>query len=141
MFSSYTHVDAIRNNYRHVDLTENVCNIHLRAQFLCLQFCVLNSILQHLVTPKKGHPEEITYLDIALIDYLLWGCPINLGYIIIRHMLSFPTVTNRSFSYDNFMIRILKHFRVPIDKHTFEPTKPLGDKAICSLGFDWRNEQ
>ena len=72
---------------------------------------------------------------------MLWGRSVNVGYTIIHRMLSIPEVTNHSFPYDNFIAMILRHFRVPIDEPTFEPTKHLRDEAICSLGYDCMNKQ
>ena len=56
---------------------------------------ILHSILQHIVTPKKGHSNEVTQLDVGLLDYLLRRRSVNLGSIILRHMLTTLAVNNR----------------------------------------------
>lgn len=77
-----------------------------------------------------------------MLDYILRGHLVNLGYTIIRHMLSISSMVNCSLPHNNFIIRILKLFQVPIDEPTFNPTKAIGEKKnIYSLGFDWQNEE
>lgn len=90
-----------------------MCTIHLRTQCLCLQSQVLLRILQTIVTPRSMHVDEISHMDVALLDCVLGGCLINLGYIVIRHMLSILGMVNRSLLYGSFITRMLKFFQVP----------------------------
>lgn len=62
---------------------------------------------------------------------------VNIGYIILQHMLSTPGITNKSFSFGRIITRILKHFLVPITAPTFDDTKELREDAIANLGFVW----
>lgn len=58
---------------------------------------VLNSISQHIITPKKGHTNEVNQLDVGLWDCIIRQRLINIGYVILRHMLSTLGVVIGSF--------------------------------------------
>lgn len=85
----------------------------------------------------KRHAEKVICLDVALIDCTPRGHKINLGYIIIHHMLSISAITNRSFPYDSSIT--LKHFRQT--NVLLSPLNLWGEKANFSLGFDWKDGQ
>lgn len=141
-FHDYSYVEVVRNICRHTYFYDKVCIIHLCTQCLYLQSRVLLCIFQTVVAPRSGHEDEISHKDVALLDYILRGRLVNLGYTIIRHMLCSFSVVNCSLPHDNFIIRILKLFQVPTYEPTFNPTKVVGEKKnIYSLGFDWQNEE
>ena len=94
-FNLFSHVNAVRNICRCQDLSDDVCSLPFRSQLMPMQIRILHSILQHIVTPRKGHSDEVTCLDVGLLDCLLRRHLVNLGYIILRHMLSTPAVNNR----------------------------------------------
>lgn len=43
------------------------------------------------------HTDEVTRLDVALLDYILQRRWVNIGYVILRHMISTPVMNNWSF--------------------------------------------
>ena len=100
---------------------------------------ILYSILQHIVTPRKGHSDEVTRLDIGLRDCLLRRRPVNLGYIILCHILFTPVMNNRLLPYSSIITRILRHFRIPITEPVYDETKRLGDEIILEIDFHRRN--
>ena len=135
----YVHVNAVRNIYRHINFSDEICNIHFLTQCLCLQTWILLRFIHTIVLPRSGHLDEISHMDVALIDYILRHRPVNLGYTIIQAMLSIPKLITCSLPYDHFITRILKHFRVPTNEPSCKPSKSIGDEAVCALGFEWRN--
>ena len=78
-------------------------------------------------------------MDVALIDCILRRRPVNLGYTIIRTMLTIPALITRSLLYGHFFTRILKYFDAPIHEPSCRPTKGIGDDVIFSLDFEWKN--
>lgn len=40
------------------------------------------------------HTDEVTRLDVALLDYILQRQWANIGYVILRHMISTPVMNN-----------------------------------------------
>lgn len=106
---------------------------------LCLQSRVLLRILQTIITSRSGYADKPSHNDVALIDCILRHRPVNLGYTLVRHMLSIPSMSTRSLPYGHFITRILRYFQIPLDEPTFEPTKPMGVEIVHSLGFDWKD--
>ena len=78
-------------------------------------------------------------MDVALIDYIFRHRPVDLGYTIVRNMLSILKLITRSLPYGHFITRILKFFDVPIKEPSCRPSKGIGDDAISGLGFEWKN--
>ncbi|KAH9724358.1 CCHC-type domain-containing protein [Citrus sinensis] len=135
----YVHVDAVRNICWRSDLSVEDCTIHFRTQCLCLRTHFLLRIIQSIVLPRSGHLDEVSHMDVAMIDCILRGRPVNLGYSIIRTMLSIPALITRSLPYGHFITRILKFFEVPILEPSYRPSKGIGDEVIIRLGFEWKD--
>ena len=136
---SYVHVDAVSNICRCNDLSVEDCTIHFRTQCLCLQTRILLRLIQSIVLSRSGHLDEVSHMDVALIDCILKRRPVNLGYTIIRTMLTIPTLITRSLPYSHFITRLLKYFDVLIQEPSCRPSKGIGDDAIFGLGFEWKN--
>ncbi|KAH9781640.1 hypothetical protein KPL71_008548 [Citrus sinensis] len=113
-FSSFAHHLGVRNICRRRDLTNDICNLPFRSQLLPFQVRILHTILQHIVTPRKGHSDEVTRLDAGLLDSLITGRSISLVCVIVRHMLSTLTVNHRLLPYGNIITKILRRFEVPL---------------------------
>ncbi|KAH9763753.1 hypothetical protein KPL70_001275 [Citrus sinensis] len=135
----YVHVDAVRNICRRNDLSVEDCTIHFCTQCLCLQTRFLLRIIQSIVLPRSGHLDEVSHMDVAMIDCILRGPPVDLGYSIVRTMLSIPALITRSLPYGHFITRILKFFEVPILEPSCRPSKGIGDEVIVGLGFEWKD--
>lgn len=110
-----------------------------RSQLLPLQVRILHTILQHIVTPRKGHSDEVTRLDVALLDSLFTDRPINLGYIIVRHMLSTHAVNHRLLPYGSIITKILRRFEIPLFDTGHMETRRIGPEAMTSIGFSRKN--
>ena len=80
--SHYVHVDALRNICWRTDLSVENCTIHFRTQCLCLQTHILLHFIQSIVLPRSGHLDEISHMDVVLINFILrrhwltWGIPL-----------------------------------------------------------------
>ena len=122
----FTHDDGVRNICRRRDLSDDICTLPFRSQLLSLQVHILHTILQHIITPRKGHSDEGTGLDVGLLDSLISGRPINLGYVIVRHMLSTPAVNHRLLPYGSIITKILQCFEVPFLDAGCTETRRIG---------------
>ena len=91
------------------------------------------------MTPRKGHSDEVTRLDVGLLDSLITGRPINLGYVIVRHMLSTPAINHCLLPYDSIITKILRHFEVPLLDTGYMETRRIGPEAMTSIGFSRMN--
>ena len=106
-FSQFTHIKGVANICRCRDLSDEVCSLSFWSQLLPFQVRILHSILQHMITPRQRHANEVTRLDIGLLDSLIRGRQVHLSFTIVRHMLSTPNVSNRSLPYGSIISKIL----------------------------------
>lgn len=81
-FNDFRHVDGIRNIYRRCDLSDDLYSLSFQSQLLPSQVRILHSIFQYMVTPKKGHNDEVTRLDVGLLDSLIRRRGGRLSYTI-----------------------------------------------------------
>ncbi|KAL9426824.1 hypothetical protein AB3S75_033579 [Citrus x aurantiifolia] len=88
-----------------------------------------------MVTPRQGHTDEVTRLDIGLLDSLIRRRHVSLSYTILCHMLSTPKVSNQSLPYGSIITKILNHFQVPIVEPVFLDTRKLGREIISTIRF------
>lgn len=51
-FDGFYHIGAVKNIYRHRDLSDNVFTLSFRSQLLPFQVRIIHSILQHMVTSR-----------------------------------------------------------------------------------------
>lgn len=72
-FADFAHNCGVRNICWCRDLTSDICTLLFQSQLLLLQVRIIHTILQHIVTPKKGHSNEVTRLDFRLLDSLIEG--------------------------------------------------------------------
>ncbi|KAK9192656.1 hypothetical protein WN944_003349 [Citrus x changshan-huyou] len=75
----YVHVDTVKNICWRTDLSVENCTIHFRTQYLCLQTRILLRFIQSIVLPRSWHLDEISHMDIVLIDFILRRRLVHLG--------------------------------------------------------------
>lgn len=98
-FHDYSQVEAFRYIYRCIDLSSKVCTIHHLTQCLCLQSRILLCILQATVTPKSRHVDEISHMDVTLLNcilrgrLLILGIPLLILCLVFQATIPFLTVT------------------------------------------------
>ncbi|RVW21880.1 hypothetical protein CK203_108514 [Vitis vinifera] len=56
----------------------------------------------------SGHRDEVSYLEAFLIDSILTGRRIHVGYLMMMHMISCCKSTTRVLPYDRFLTRVFK---------------------------------
>ncbi|KAH9753253.1 Integrase catalytic domain-containing protein [Citrus sinensis] len=161
MIEENLYPDLLKVFYSNMDVSaENKTRVitNVGGVMIDFDFSLLNSILGssdfglEIYSPRKSpnlescvhidavrHLDEVSHMDVALIDCILRRRPVNLGYTIIRTMLTIPALITRSLPYSHFITRILKYFDVPIQEPPCRPSKGIGDDAIFGLGFEWKN--
>ena len=140
-FHDFRHNEGVRNVCRRHDLSDDICSLPFRSQLLPFQVRILHSILQHIITPRHGHADEVTRLDIGLLDSLIRGRQVHLSFTMVRHMLSTTAVSNRSLPYGSNISKIFRYFHVPMTEPIFVETKKLGREIISGFGFHLKQGQ
>ena len=73
---------------------------------------ILLNIISNFLLPKKGHRDEVSYLETLFLDRLINHKPINLNYVIFKHILEIANSPNTSLHYGMIIQAVLNHFRV-----------------------------
>ena len=128
-------MDGVWNICKRRDLSNDLYSLSFRSHLLPFQVRILHNIIQHMVTPRHGHSDEVTRLDVGLLDSLIRRRHVSLSYIILRHLLSIPVVTNRSLPYGSIITRILRHFNLPLTELVYVDTRKLGRGSFLRLDF------
>lgn len=137
----FDHVEAVRNIYRCIDLIDEVCTLQFRTHCLYLKSRILLCINYNIVPLRSGNLDEVSHMDVVLIDSIFRYCLVDFGYTIFHHMLSIPILPTRSFPYSYYITRILQYFQVSINKPSFKLSKSIVDEMICGLRFEWYNRK
>ena len=85
---------------------EHLCEVSVghglrkpNAHSLSIKCCVLHHIITFSIIPRGGHRQELSYLEAFLVDSLLMGRRVNLGYIMLNHMITCCESMTRVLSY------------------------------------------
>ena len=84
----------------------------IKNQDLLLQSRIIYWIITLNILPKKGHYDEVTFMDLCLIDCMIRGRPINLSYIIIRNLIMTHDQKQKSIPYGQCLTTIFEHFEI-----------------------------
>ena len=79
---------------------------------------ILHYMLCSIFLPWGGHRDVVSYYEAFLIDSILIGRQIHLGYLMMMHMIACCESTTRVLSYDCFLIRVFKDVGVNLSRET-----------------------
>ena len=81
---------------------------------------IINKVLHHMICsiflPRGGHRDEVSYYEAFLIDSVLIGRQIHLGYLMMMHMISCFKSTTCILPYDRFHARVFKDVGVDLSR-------------------------
>ena len=77
---------------------------------------VLHHMLCSIFLPWGEHQDEVSYYETFLIDSILIGRRIHLGYSMIMHMISCCESTTRILPYDHFLTKVFKDVDVDLKR-------------------------
>ena len=100
---------------------------------------VISRVLHHMICSillsRDGHRDKVSYLDAFLIDSILTGRRIHVGYLMMMHMISCCESTTRVLPYDRFLTRVFKDVGVDLSRETdFEASSIYDTYDEQSLG-------
>ncbi|KAL6324814.1 hypothetical protein AAG906_018341 [Vitis piasezkii] len=73
------------------------------AHSLTVPSRVLHHMICSILLPRGGHRDEVSYYEAFLVDSLLTGRRIHVGYVMMRHMMSCCESTTRVLPYGRFL--------------------------------------
>ena len=71
-----------------------------------------------ILLPRGGHRDEVSYLEAFIVDSILTGKLIHVGYLMMMHMISCIESTTRVLPYNRFLTRVFKDVGVDLSKET-----------------------
>ncbi|RVW98685.1 Retrovirus-related Pol polyprotein from transposon RE1 [Vitis vinifera] len=88
------------------------------AHSLTVPSRVLHHMICSILLPRGGHRDEVSYYEAFLVDSLLTGRRIHVGYVMMRHMMSCCENTTRVLPYGRFLTRVFKDAGVDLSRET-----------------------
>jgi hypothetical protein len=110
----------------------------IKSQVLLLRPRILHRIIAHNIFPKKGHFDEVTFMNLCLIDYIIRGCQINLSYIMMRNLIMAHDQKQKSLSYGQCLTTIFIHFEILLtimDRILYSPFIKIDNKTLTKTKF------
>ncbi|RVW82887.1 hypothetical protein CK203_038296 [Vitis vinifera] len=88
------------------------------AHSLTVPSRVLHHMICSILLPRGGHRDEVSYYEAFLVDSLLTGRRIHVGYVMMRHMMFCCESTTRVLPYGRFLTRVFKDAGVDLSRET-----------------------
>ena len=83
---------------------------------------VSNRVLHHMIfsilLSRGRHRDEVFYLEAFIVDSILTGRRIHMGYLMMMHMISYVESTTRVLPYSRFLTRVFKDAGVDLSRET-----------------------
>ena len=100
---------------------------------------VISRVLHHMICsillPRDGPQDEVSYLKAFLVDSILTGRRIHLGYLMMMHMISCCESTTRVIFYGHFLTRVFKDVDVDLSREiNFEAFSTYDTYDDLSMG-------
>ncbi|WJZ85584.1 hypothetical protein VitviT2T_005110 [Vitis vinifera] len=85
------------------------------AHSLTVSSIVLHHRICSILLPLGRHRDEVSYLKAFLVDSILTGRRIHMGYLMM-HMISCYENTTRVLPYDHFLAKVFNDVRVDLSR-------------------------
>ena len=83
---------------------------------------MISRILHHMVCsillPRGGHRDEVSYLEAFIVDSIMIGRRIHVGYLMMMHMISCYESKTLVLLYGRFLTRVFKDAGVDLSRET-----------------------
>ena len=86
------------------------------AHSLTVRSRILHHMILYILLPRGGHRDEVSYLEAFIIDSIMRGRRIDVGYVMMMHMLACCESSTRVLPYGRFLTRVFKDAGVDLSK-------------------------
>ena len=105
------------------------------AHSLTMSSRVFHRMICFILLPRGGHRDEVSYLEAFIVDSIMTGGWIHMGYMMTMHMISCVESTTRVLPYGRFFTRVFKDVGVNLSRETdFEAPTSYDTYDEQSLG-------
>ena len=88
-----------------------------------------------ILLPHGGHRDDVSYLEAFIVDSILTGRRVHVGYLMMMHMISYVESSTRVLPYDRFLTWVFKDVGVDLSRETdFEAPTSYDTYDEQSLG-------
>ena len=105
------------------------------AHSLIVTSQVLHHMICSILLPHGGHRDEVSYLEAFIVNSIIIGRRIHVGYLMMMHMISCVESLTQVLPYGCFLTRVFKDSRVDLSRETdFEAPTSYDTYDEQSLG-------
>ena len=114
-----------------------------KAKDLNLKARLLLLFVQHNIVPRGGHRSEPSYFDLWLVDCILSGRKVNLGYLMIQQMSNLLSSKSGILPYGMVLTLLFRACTIDLSAETEvrmpKPSDAIDDASISRLGYELVN--
>ena len=88
------------------------------AHNLTVSSRVLHHMICSILLPQGGHRDEVSYLEAFIVDSILMGRRIHVGYLMMMYMISCCESTTQVLPYGRFLTRVFKDVGFDLSRET-----------------------
>ena len=109
--------------FKHKKVIQRMCRL-VNAQGMgkpsAHSLTMINKVLHHMtcsiLLPRGRLQDEISYYEAFLVDSILMGRRIHLGYLMMMHMISYCKIMTHVLPYGRFLTRVYKDVGVDLSR-------------------------
>jgi hypothetical protein len=109
----------------------------IHANQLPVRLRLLHLICTHNLMPRGGHREEVTYMDVFVLERLLKEKKFNLPYIMLKHMEA-ACAPKKNLPYGLLFTQIFRHFGVALssrEQDTLTKSELFDTHTLTRMGY------
>ena len=119
----------------------NTLSLKPKSKDLTLEARLVLLFVQHNILPRGGHMSEPSYFDLWLVDSILSGRKVNLGYLILQHMANVLSSTHSVLPYGMILSTVFQAFDLNLDSESDIRVSKRSDAIDCAsisrLGYEY----
>ena len=104
------------------------------AHSLTVSNRVLHHMIYSILLARRGHRDEVSYLEAFIVDSILTGRRIHVRYLMMMHMISCVESTTQVLPYSHFLTRVFKNVGVDLSRETDFEAPTSYDTTMSSPG-------
>ncbi|KAB1199253.1 hypothetical protein CJ030_MR0G025677 [Morella rubra] len=110
---------------------------NIEAKGLPIFYRLIHLISTYNLPPRGSHRKVLTFMDIYIIEHLINHKPINLPYIMLRHIAD-AHKHKKNLPYGLIFTKIFTHFAIPKDMRELEiiaHIDPFNTRTLRKMGY------
>ena len=97
---------------------------------------VLHHMICSILLPQGEHKDEVSYYEEFLVDSILTGRRIHLGYLMMMHMISCCESMTCVLPYGCFLTRVFKDVGVDLSRETYFEAPNIYEQSLGWMKFE-----